>query len=299
MALVNFGTALSWISPFSKIIKPTSSPHLLVILFSIVALIILSILFSDLPNYQIKLKIDEPIENKANIIKSDENSQSSSNNSESPSNKIRIVESEMLLIFESDSDRIPKSLPDNFHYWYFLAFPLVIVLILLTNLSLEQQHKNSTDLKIGKKLEGQMKLAYSLCISSGILCLVFGGANLVEDDSLLLFCFLFFACIGQIVVFLNYTAMYIKKDKFCTELEHVHIALTTASLFVGATVCMTLINPPRSIDWTNIVPDIFIRDEVNPNPFAVTAVFFYILWIRYLMFWIKRLKKYPETSENS
>ena len=257
MSVPKFGSAFGWISPLFKFSQQTQSPHLLTVSFCIAGLIVLNGLFGNLPEYQFQIVGD--IEMKPQVV--------------------------------SSSERTFTPLADKFYYWYLLASPLAFVLYLLTRLTLVIPEGDATSNRQLKNLAGQMKLAFSLCISSGILSLVYGGANVIEENNDVLFWILFLTCFGQISVFLIFTAIYIHKDKLKMDLRQFHSALITTSLFVGATICMILINPTQSSDNSNFIIDIFVDANSNIDPFAITALYFYLLWGSCLRSWIKRLQQ--------
>ena len=273
MPLTKFSATLGWISSILDIFKPTSSPHLVVILFGIAGLITLNLWFGVLPIYNI----------------------TASNG-------------ELTFKFEVASSQNSISLRNEFDYWFVLAVPVATVLYIFTTLTLTQK-TNIPARKNGEESERQIKFAYATCISSAVLCLVFGGANLLKDGSKELFFFLYLACIGQIVLFLIYNAVHSTKYELEMKLKHSQIAIVTASLFIGATICMTFINPvpiekflllsPPSIEnFSKFFGKIFLDNDGNLGPFTVTAVFFYLLWARYLKFWIQGLFQILKGSNN-
>ena len=279
MPLTKFTATLGWFSSILDKFKLTSSPHLVVILFGIAGLISLNLWFGDLPMYVIKatgpeLKLDNKLD----------------------------------LIFEVSTSKIINPLRDEFKYWFFLAAPVTVVLYIFTAHTLTLK-TNIPARENGEESERQMKFAYATCISSAVLCLVFGGAHLLKDGSKELFFFLYFACIGQIVLFLIYNAVHSTKFELEMKLKHSQIAIVTASLFIGATICMTFINPvpienfsllnsPSIENFSKFFSKIFFDTDDKLDPFAATAVFFYLLWARYVKFWIQGLIQILKGSNN-
>ena len=271
MAGMQLGSAFGWVAPLFKFSRQTRSPHLLTVLFCIAGLIVLNGLFGDLPKYQIQIVVDD-----------------------------FIIEPKVASTPENKS--IP--LANKFYYWYLLAIPLAIVLYLLTKLTLanlggdttskltlSNTGGDATSNRQSKKLARQMKLAFSFCMSSGILSLVYGGTNLIEENNDVLFWILFLTCFVQIVVFLIFTAIDIHKDQLKMDLRQFHSALITTSLFVGATICMIQINHTQSSDNSNFIIDTFVDANTNIDPFAITALFFYLLWGFCIKSWIIMLQR--------
>ena len=155
----------------------------------------------------------------------------------------------------NDSDS--KHLVNSF-YWYVLALPIAVLLVVLTNFTLKQKASKVVN-KEREKTEGQLKFSLSLCISSAVLCLVFEGIDLIKNESNELFLFLYFACIYQFIVFMFYAPAKLDQDKFEEFSNHSQFALVTASYLVGATICMSFINLLDS-DSCNVIESLIFDD---------------------------------------
>ena len=196
---------------------------------------------------------------------------------------------------------------DKFFYWFFLSIPIALVLVVLAVFTIRHNSDSvGTEDKGLEDIRGQIKISQALCISSAVLCLVFGGIALVKDDSGLLFILHYLACLCQITLFLFFSMAPLEKEKLGASLNHYQIALITASYLVGATICMSLINPENSDSWnisdriTEIIADRHYEINSSGNKvliertldrFAVTATFFYAIWMSYQCFWFKWLRQ--------
>ena len=256
------GTALASLAPLLEYFRPTRSPYLLVVVFSVAGLIVLNVWFSNLfiEKFDLSIIYDYPV-----------------------------------------ITRLP--LEYDF-YWFWLAIPVALVLFFLTIFTFAHKVDKPATEDLDE-LEGQLKFARSLCILSAVLCLVIGGIALIKDVYYELFTIHYLACFWQIAVFLVYTATRLKKEEPSAFLNHFQVALVTSSFLIGATICMTLIDPWKSFECKEIVSSVFSQDcynvgessdgetiyKTSVDRFFLTAAFFYILWIWCQVYWVKRLSR--------
>lgn len=218
------GTAFGALIPFLDYFRPTRSPYLLIVIFSIVAL-----LYSNE-----KLKGD---------------------------------------------------------HWYWVAIPIALVLVVVTAFTFI--HAETEDAEQSKEeRDTQLKFSRSICISTAVLCLVWGSSSDSASELDSVFFVNYVMCICQIVVFVIYTAARLKKEEPPLYLNHFQVALVTSALLVGATVCIHSINPglePGSIFA-------IIKRGNRSSFFAYSAVLLYFLWARCQYYWINRLTKVIKIS---
>lgn len=187
--------------------------------------------------------------------------------------------------------------------YYFLFVPLAIVLILLTVFSFMHKVQSGANLS-DEDVDEQLKFSRSICISSAILCLVFGGWRVAETLLDWVFYFHYFVCTIQIVVFIVYSAARLRYEEFVTSLNHFQIALVTSAYLVAATVCVGLIEQARGFeeDVFYVVRTLEVNEETKEltylNLFSLTALFFYGLWLWCQIYWIKRLAKIVNITVN-
>ena len=275
--MFNVGEGFSAISSFIKELVPLKSPHFLVVFIGIFGLISLNFWFSE------KLEFFQFV---AGFLINQE-----------------LEEFAVYLTY-----LFPIS-TSSYFYWIFLSIPIALVLVVLAVFTIRHNSDSvGTEDKGLEDIRGQIKISQALCISSAVLCLVFGGIALVKDDSGLLFILHYLACLCQITLFLFFSMAPLEKEKLGALLNHYQIALVTASYLVGATICMSLINPGQTYSWLllenyaeNFI-EIFTDDlsyiddtgEVEERAldrFAVTAIFFYAIWASYQCFWFKWLRQ--------
>lgn len=187
--------------------------------------------------------------------------------------------------------------------YYFLFVPLAIVLILLTVFSFIHKVKSGTSLS-DEDVDEQLKFSRSICISSAILCLVFGCWRISATLPDWVFYFHYFVCTVQIATFIVYSAARLRYEELVTSLNHFQIALVTSAYLVAATVCVGLVAYAQGFD-----KDVFYvveKLEVDgatkisnyPNLFSLSALLFYGLWLWCQIYWIKRLAKIVKITVN-
>ena len=176
-------------------------------------------------------------------------------------------------------------------HWYWIAIPIGLVLVVVTAFTFF--HAETEDVEQSKEeRDTQLKFSRSICISTAVLCLVWGSSA----DSASKFDSVFFVhyvmCLCQIVVFIIYTAARLKKEEPPLYLNHFQVALVTSALLIGATVCIYLIEPRAEAE------SIFatIKAGKRPSFFAYSAVLLYFLWARCQYYWINRLTKVIKIS---
>ena len=196
-------------------------------------------------------------------------------------------------------------------YWdrteyYFLFIPLAIVLILLTVFSFVHKVQSGANLS-DEDVDEQLKFSRSICISSAILCLVFGCWRISATLPDWVFYFHYFVCTVQIAAFIVYSAARLRYEELVTSLNHFQIALVTSAYLVAATVCIGLVELAWGFEENQ--KDVFyvfrswdtedgIKESQYLNLFSLTALFFYGLWLWCQIYWIKRLAKIVKITVN-
>ena len=187
--------------------------------------------------------------------------------------------------------------------YYFLFVPLAIVLILLTVFSFMHRVQTGANLS-DEDVDEQLKFSRSICISSAILCLVFGCWRVAVSLSDWVFYFHYIVCTVQIVSFTIYSAARLRYEELVTSLNHFQIALVTSAYLVAATVCVGLVEHARGFenDVFYVVRNVETGDVTSKlnylNLFSLTALFFYGLWLWCQIYWIKRLAKIVNITVN-
>ena len=190
--------------------------------------------------------------------------------------------------------------------YYFLFVPLAIVLILLTIFSFMHKVQSGAGLS-DEDVDEQLKFSRSICISSAILCLVFGCWRIAETLFDWIFYFHYFVCTVQITTFIVYSAARLKYEELVTSLNHFQIALVTSAYLVAATVCVGLVELAQGFEKSEndvfyVVRSVEVGDKTKElyylNLFSLTALFFYGLWLWCQIYWIKRLAKIVKITVN-
>ena len=164
--------------------------------------------------------------------------------------------------------------------WYSISIPLAAVLCLLTYFTLISQNSEIIE-QTEKDTEGELKFSRAICISIGILCLIFGCEELVDND--LAYSFHYVICLCQVTIFVIYTAVRIKREEPATAASpnHFQIALVTSAYLIGATIC---------VQHADFSLDDLDKDQMYDR-FLLSMIFFYILWMWCLYYWIRILKE--------
>ena len=199
--------------------------------------------------------------------------------------------------------------------YFLLAIPIVVVLTVLTLFVFFHTTTASADLT-SEQIDEQLKFSRSICISTGILCLVIGcWRAATEPLENWIFNLHYIFCIIQIVAFVVYSAARLRYEEPSTSLNHFQIALVTASFLVAATICMSLIKASglggasyngtfdiiandshracTSSNWT-------VTNDRNyctfDNLLSLSAIVCYSLWGWCQVYWVKRLTKIIKIS---
>lgn len=163
--------------------------------------------------------------------------------------------------------------------WYSISIPLAAVLCMLTYFTLITPNSEIVE-QTEKDIEGELKFSRAICISIGILCLILGCEELVDND--MAYSFHYMICLCQVTIFVIYTAVRIKREEPATAAtpNHFQIALVTSAYLIGATICVRHADFP----WVSDNGQIYDR-------FLLSTIFFYILWVWCLCYWVKILKE--------
>ena len=259
MTGASIGTALAALAPFFEFFRPTRSPYLLVVLFSVIGLLVLNVLFDS--------KVDNDV-------------------------------------------------ADFREFWYALAAPVFLVIILLTLFVFLHRDKSGESEDERDLADQHLKFSRAICISTAVICLVAGCWYSLKQDANVAFVAQYVACMCQIVVFTIYAAARLRRREPIGQLNHFQVALVTSLYLLAASACLAFAASKYGLSCGGVSTSMFeecvgeeyfVEDEEGfevsvsserpvANFYMISYFVFLILWVSCQYYWIVRLKKMIQIS---
>ena len=270
MTGASIGTALAALAPFFEFFRPTRSPYLLVVLFSVVGLLTLNVLF--------------------------------------------------------DSDMVRDAWTFR-EYWYSLAAPVFIVIVLLTLFVFLHREKEGDSEDERQLADQHLKFSRSICISTAVICLVAGCWYTLKQGVSIAFTVQYIACMCQIIVFTIYAAARLRRREPVGQLNHFQVALVTSLYLLAASACLafaaskqgescgdewlTIFESCTRVETENKVEMVIVDDEgleevymdefdYERSPvesfYLISYCVFLLLWMSCQYYWIRRLVQMIQIS---
>ena len=176
--------------------------------------------------------------------------------------------------------------------FYWIAIPIYIVLVFLTHYSLISVDSNGETLT-KSEVVGQLKFSRSVCVISGIGCLVFAGFNEIESDR---FALIYISSMVQTIVFVVYTAARVRKEEPVTSANHFQIALVTSAYLIGTTSCIYLMDSWGFETYSAGNGDDNLGEIIRIDKYFLSAILFFVCWGWCQLYWVRRLREIIQIS---
>ena len=197
-----------------------------------------------------------------------------------------------------------------------IAIPTVLTLIAVVGFSFSDGNiktiANATKEDVLEDIENQFKFARSMGIASSLLGAVLAG-YLVNDSDTFSFFVAWTASAVQLLTFISYSAIRLKKEEIVSELRIFEISFIMFVMLIGFIYCLSEAGDPNlfsqkagsdetamgvemevqsdSIEESQVGPVEFISYKMR---FAVSATVLFLLWLRYEIFWVRRMLRIVE-----
>ena len=168
----------------------------------------------------------------------------------------------------------------------FIAIAAVVALILVVEFSFRDRNdiasNGSSEDKDQDELESQFKFSRSMGIGVSIIALLLAGI-LTSNGSPYSFYSAWAVSTIQLGTFMVYSAIRLKKEEVESHLKIFEISFIMFVILLGLVYCL-------SKTWTNQVssdsPVVFLPVD---GRFAFSSAVFFLLWLRYEIFWVRRM----------
>ncbi len=165
--------------------------------------------------------------------------------------------------------------------WLMLAVPQFMALVVFFVFAYFGRDEHTQE-----EQEDQLRFARAVSIAAALMCLAVGAEYVKEKGAL--FNINYFACIFQLSVFSIYTATRLFKEEKPSNFNFFQFSFITSVFLIGATVAIS------QIDFTD-KSYMYLETDTNDSvkkmldPFFVTSIVFYLLWLACQVFWVRRI----------
>ena len=163
----------------------------------------------------------------------------------------------------------------------FIGIAAVLALVVVVGFSFGDRitkESSNSDVNIQEEMENQFKFSRSMGIGSSLLALMLTGI-LMEDGSRALFNLAGGVSAVQLLTFMAYSTIRLKKEEIESELKIFEMSFIMFVMLVGFVYCLSEV----SMRETKEKPYEF------DMRFAFSAAVLFFLWLRYEVFWVRRM----------